>query len=338
MSTQRTAVADRTVDDGIPALRVTGLDVRIRTAVGSMPVVTGAGFSVAAGTTMALLGESGCGKSMTAKAIVGLLDPGAHVSAGSIEVGGTDLVRVTAAERRRLAGPELAIVFQDALTALNPVHSVGRQLAEPFRIHEQMSRRNAKRKAIELMTRVGIPDARRRAEDYPHQFSGGLRQRLMIAAAVALRPRVLIADEPTTALDVTVQAQIMKLLRELQADFGIAMVLITHDLAVVAGHADTVAVMYAGTIVEEGSVHQVLRRTAHPYTRALLDSMPEAAERGSHLQTIAGRPPELGGIPDGCVFQHRCPMAQQICRDQRPALTVLGDGHASACHFWERVA
>lgn len=318
-------------------LRVTDLDIHISTPAGSFPVVNRVSFSVPAGQTRALLGESGCGKSMTAKAIVGLLDPVARVSTGSVEVGGTDVLQVSKAARRRMAGPQLAIVFQDALAALNPVYSVGHQLAEPFRIHRSFSRKQARESAIELMDRVGIPDSRRRADDYPHQFSGGLRQRLMIAAAVALRPRVLIADEPTTALDVTIQAQIMRLMHDLQSEFGIAIVLITHDLAVVAEHAKYVSVMYAGTVVEEGSVQQVFRQPAHPYTQALLRSMPDAAQRGGRLSTIEGQPPALDAIPTGCVFHQRCPMAQQICREVRPDPRPSNTGHLTSCHFWELV-
>lgn len=329
----------QTLSEGPPtALRVTGLDIDITTPSGRFKVVDGVSFSVPAGRTRALLGESGCGKSMTAKAIVGLLDPVARVSAGSIEVAGADVTKASRALRRRMAGPELAIVFQDALAALNPVYPVGHQLAEPFRIHRSLSRREARRNAIELMDRVGIPDPARRAADFPHQFSGGLRQRLMIAAAVALRPRVLIADEPTTALDVTIQAQIMRLLHDLRTEFGMAIVLITHDLAVVAEHAEYVSVMYAGTVIEEGSVQQIFRHPAHPYTRALLESMPDAAERGGRLSTIEGQPPALDAIPAGCVFHQRCPMAQQICRDVRPDSVPIHDGHVSACHFWELVS
>jgi oligopeptide transport system ATP-binding protein len=320
-----------------PALAVEGLCVDLSTVSGTVRAVDGVSFSVRRGRTLALLGESGCGKSMTALSVVGLLDPAAEVTAGAVRVRGQDTLRMSAAERRKLAGPVLSIVFQDALTALNPVQPVGRQIGEPFRIHRGLSRRQAEEKAIELMTRVGIPEPRQRAKSYPHQFSGGMRQRLLIAMAVALDPDVLIADEPTTALDVTVQAQIMRLLRDLQAERDMAVVLITHDLAVVAQRADDVVVMYAGTVVEQGPVHDVFTSPRHPYTRGLLDSVPEDAERGRPLPAVPGSPPELSAVPPGCVFQARCPMVRERCVRERPSLRGTGDGRSAACHFSEEL-
>ncbi len=320
-----------------PALAVEGLCVDLSTVSGTVRAVDGVSFSVRRGRTLALLGESGCGKSMTALSVVGLLDPAAEVTAGAVRVRGRDTLRMSAAERRKLAGPVLSIVFQDALTALNPVQPVGRQIGEPFRIHRGLSRRQAEEKAIELMTRVGIPEPRQRAKSYPHQFSGGMRQRLLIAMAVALDPDVLIADEPTTALDVTVQAQIMRLLRDLQHERDMAVVLITHDLAVVAQRADDVVVMYAGTVVEQGPVHDVFTSPRHPYTRGLLDSVPEDAERGRPLPAVPGSPPELSAVPPGCVFQARCPMVRERCVRERPSLRGTGDGRSAACHFSEEL-
>ncbi|GGP75603.1 ABC transporter ATP-binding protein [Streptomyces calvus] len=320
-----------------PALAVEGLCVDLSTVSGTVRAVDGVSFSVRRGRTLALLGESGCGKSMTALSVVGLLDPAAEVTAGAVRVRGQDTLRMSAAERRKLAGPVLSIVFQDALTALNPVQPVGRQIGEPFRIHRGLSRRQAEEKAIELMTRVGIPEPRQRAKSYPHQFSGGMRQRLLIAMAVALDPDVLIADEPTTALDVTVQAQIMRLLRDLQHERDMAVVLITHDLAVVAQRADDVVVMYAGTVVEQGPVHDVFTSPRHPYTRGLLDSVPEDAERGRPLPAVPGSPPELSAVPPGCVFQARCPMVRERCVRERPSLRGTGDGRSAACHFSEEL-
>ncbi|WP_413805188.1 ABC transporter ATP-binding protein [Streptomyces sp. OE57] len=322
---------------GGPALEVEGLSVDLRTPSGTVRAVNGVGFQVRKGRTLALLGESGCGKSMTALSIVGLLDPTAEVTGGSVKVSGTDVLRLGQAGRRKLAGPVLSIVFQDALTALNPVQPVGRQLAEPFRIHRGMSRRDAREKAVELMTRVGIPEPRLRARAYPHQFSGGMRQRLLIAMAVALDPDVLIADEPTTALDVTVQAQIMRLLRDLQTERDMALVLITHDLAVVAQRADDVVVMYAGNVVETGPVAEVFSRPRHPYTRGLLDSVPEHAVRGRPLPAVPGSPPELSAVPSGCVFQARCPLAQERCAQERPRLMSVGASRSAACHFSEEL-
>ena len=321
--------------DADPALRVEGLTVDIRTISGTVRAVDHVSFAAHRGETLALLGESGCGKSMTATALVGLLEPVAEVIEGTARLADVDILAADRATRRKLAGPELAIVFQDALTALNPLYTVGTQLAEPFRIHHGMKAKEAKRKAVELMARVGIPQPEDRMKSYPHQFSGGMRQRLLIAMAVALNPRVLIADEPTTALDVTVQAQIMALLRDLRAEYQMALVLITHDLALVAEEADRVAVMYAGTIVETGSVAEVFANPKHPYTKGLLDSVPVDAVRGAELKSIGGSPPDLHSIPDGCVYQARCPLARDVCRTTRPALHDVGARRKSACHFSE---
>jgi oligopeptide transport system ATP-binding protein len=323
--------------DADPALRVEDLTVDIRTISGTVRAVDHVSFAAHRGETLALLGESGCGKSMTATALVGLLEPVADVTAGSAQLADVDLFTIDRKKRRQLAGTELAIVFQDALTALNPLYTVGTQLAEPFRIHHGMKAKEAKRKAIELMARVGIPQPEERLNSYPHQFSGGMRQRLLIAMAVALNPRVLIADEPTTALDVTVQAQIMALLKSLRSEYDMAVVLITHDLALVAEEADRVAVMYAGNIVETGSVAEVFANPKHPYTKGLLNSVPVDAERGAELKSIGGAPPDLHSIPEGCVYQARCPLARELCRTQRPTLQSVGTRQKSACHFPEEV-
>jgi len=325
------------IDDDV-VLTVTGLNVDLRTPKGVLRAVNNVSFEALSGRTLALLGESGCGKSMTAKAVAGLLDPVADLAGGTVVLGGTDLAALTAKERLAYAGPELGIVFQDALTALNPVYTVGTQLGEAFRIHEGLSKKDAKVKAIELMGRVGIPEPASRVDSFPHQFSGGMRQRILIAMAVALNPRLLIADEPTTALDVTVQAQIMKLLRDLRTESHMAVVLITHDLALVAEEADTVAVMYAGNVVETGPVNEVFGAPHHPYTRGLLDSVPADVGRGQDLTSIAGSPPELHRIPGGCVYQSRCPLVQDICRAVRPALEPDGAKRAVACHFSEELA
>ncbi|QQM47188.1 ABC transporter ATP-binding protein [Streptomyces liliifuscus] len=319
-------------------LAVENLSVDIRTAAGPVPVVRGVSFAVRSGETLALLGESGCGKSMTAHAVAGLLDPAAEVVGGQALLEGEDLLALGARARRRLAGPGLAIVFQDALSALNPVQTVGAQLAEPFRIHERISRRAARAKAVELMERVGIPEARSRAGAYPHQFSGGMRQRLLIAMAVALRPKVLLADEPTTALDVTVQAQIMDLLRELRSEQRMALVLITHDLGLVAEHADRVAVMYAGAVVETGTVAEVFGKPNHPYTRGLLESVPAEQHKGTRLNSIPGSPPDPRSVPSGCAFRLRCPMARDLCATQLPVLAATGTDRAAACHFGKELA
>ncbi|MER6011946.1 dipeptide/oligopeptide/nickel ABC transporter permease/ATP-binding protein [Streptomyces bluensis] len=319
-------------------LVVDGLSVDVRTPAGPVPVVRGVSFAVHSGETLALLGESGCGKSMTAHAVAGLLDPAAEVAGGQALLDGEDVLALGPHARRRLAGPGLSIVFQDALSALNPVLTVGTQLAEPFRIHERMSRRAARAKAVELMERVGIPEARSRAGAYPHQFSGGMRQRLLIAMAVALRPKALLADEPTTALDVTVQAQIMDLLAELRSEQRMALVLITHDLGLVAEHADRVAVMYAGTVVETGTVTDVFGGPHHPYTRGLLESVPAEQHKGSRLDSIPGSPPDPRSVPTGCAFRTRCPLAREVCATHRPPLTGTTAGRAAACHFGKELA
>ncbi|WP_435281260.1 dipeptide/oligopeptide/nickel ABC transporter permease/ATP-binding protein [Streptomyces koelreuteriae] len=329
---------DAVAGDAAGVLVVDDLSVDVHTPAGPVSVVRGVSFAVRSGETLALLGESGCGKSMTAHAVAGLLDPVAEVVGGQVRLDGEDLLGLGARARRRLAGPGLAMVFQDALSALNPVHTVGAQLAEPFRIHEGMSRRAARARAVELMERVGIPEARSRADAYPHQFSGGMRQRLLIATAVALRPKVLIADEPTTALDVTVQAQIMDLLGELRGEQRTALVLITHDLGLAAEHADRVAVMYAGTVVETGPVAEVFARPHHPYTRGLLESVPAEQHRGSRLTSIPGSPPDPAEVPAGCAFRTRCPLARERCVTHRPVLTGTGTGRAAACHFGKELA
>lgn len=332
------ATAPRRADIGSVALDVRGLTVDLRTPSGVIRAVDDVTFTARRGETLALLGESGCGKSMTAQAIVGLLEPIADITGGSVEMGEIDLVTAKTKVRRTVAATELAIVFQDALTALNPVYTVGTQLAEPFRIHRGMSGKQARAEAIALMARVGIPEPESRADSYPHQFSGGMRQRLLIAMAVALSPSVLLADEPTTALDVTVQAQIMALLKELRTEHDMAVVLITHDLALVAEEADRVAIMYAGNVVETGPVSEVFGAPRHPYTKGLLDSVPVHAVRGEDLKSIGGTPPDLHSIPDGCVYQARCPLAREICISTRPPLESVGSGRMSACHFPNEVS
>jgi oligopeptide transport system ATP-binding protein len=339
-----TALADHAPVDEVdaqPALEVAGLSVDIRTIRGTVRAVNDVSFEAHRGETLALLGESGCGKSMTATALVGLLEPVADIAGGTAHLTGegekVDLLAAGGKVRRKLAGTELAIVFQDALTALNPLYTVGTQLAEPFRIHHGMKAKEAKRKAIELMARVGISQPETRVDSYPHQFSGGMRQRLLIAMAVALNPSVLIADEPTTALDVTVQAQIMALLRDLRTEYHMAVVLITHDLALVAEEADRVAVMYAGNIIETGPVSEVFTDPRHPYTKGLLDSVPVQVVRGEELKSIGGSPPDLHSIPSGCVYQARCPIAQEICTTKRPQLETVAPGRKAACHFPQEV-
>ncbi|GCD35117.1 ABC transporter ATP-binding protein [Streptomyces chrestomyceticus JCM 4735] len=323
-------------DGGGVLLDVRDLKVEFRTRDGVAHAVNGVSYRVSAGETLAVLGESGSGKSVTAQAVMGILDtPPGHVTGGEIFFHGRDLLRMGDEERRGIRGTKLAMIFQDALSALNPVLSVGAQLGEMFEVHRGVSRKEARTRAAELMDRVRIPAARSRVGDYPHQFSGGMRQRIMIAMALALGPDLIIADEPTTALDVTVQAQVMDLLAELQREYAMGLVLITHDLGVVADVADRIAVMYAGRIVETAPVHDLYRAPAHPYTRGLLDSIPRLDRKGRELYAIKGLPPSLTAVPPGCPFHPRCPKARDVCRTDRPPLYDVAPGRASACHFWE---
>ncbi|WP_255948051.1 ABC transporter ATP-binding protein [Streptomyces odontomachi] len=299
-------------------------------------VVDGASYQVDAGRTLAVVGESGSGKSLTARAALGVLPPGARVVSGSVRLHGIDLLTLDPHRLGALRGRHLGLVFQDALAALNPVLPVGYQIAEMYRVHERASRKQAALRAVAMLDRVRIPDAARRAGDYPHQFSGGMRQRVLIAMALALTPRVLIADEPTTALDVTVQARILDLLRELQQEHHLALVLISHDLAVVARAADEVAVMYAGRVVERAPADTLYARPAHPYTRALMDAVPRRGRRGLPLAALPGTPPDPAHLPGGCPFRPRCPLAGEECATA-PATHTAGPGHTSACHHWQEV-
>ncbi|MGW6705523.1 ABC transporter ATP-binding protein [Streptomyces sp. NPDC054956] len=317
-------------------LEVRDLHVEFRTRDGVAKAVNGVDYSVDEGETLAVLGESGSGKSVTAQAVMGILDmPPGRITGGEILFKGKDLLKMKEEERRKVRGAEMAMIFQDALSSLNPVLSVGAQLGEMYEVHRGMSRKDSRTKAVELMDRVKIPAAKQRVGDYPHQFSGGMRQRIMIAMAMALEPSLIIADEPTTALDVTVQAQVMDLLAELQRELNMGLILITHDLGVVADVADKIAVMYAGRIVESAPVHEIYAAPAHPYTRGLLDSIPRLDQKGQELYAIKGLPPNLLAIPPGCAFNPRCPMARAACRVEVPPLAEVGPERASACFFWK---
>lgn len=323
--------------DGL-LLEVEDLHVEFHTPDGIARAINGVNFELFEGQTLAILGESGSGKSVTAQAIMGILDmPPAVIPKGQIRYCGQDLLTMPDEQRRRTRGPEVSMVFQDALSSLNPVFPVGWQIAEMFRIHRGMNKSDALERAVKLMQRVQIPAAKERVRAYPHQFSGGMRQRIMIAMAIALDPAVLIADEPTTALDVTVQAQIMALLQELQEERQMGLILITHDLGVVADVADKIAVMYAGRIVERADVFELYRQPAHPYTKGLLESIPRLDQKGQQLAAIGGLPPNLMRIPAGCAFNPRCKYAQDVCREDRPALLEVAPGRESACHFAEEV-
>ena len=302
-------------------LSVRSLRTEIETEDGTLVAVDDISFDLFAGEVLAVVGESGCGKTMLALSILGLLPgPSATTTAGEVRLAGEDLLAASPLRRRQARGAEIAMIFQDPLTALNPVHRVGDQIAEMLRAHRPVRKRYARLRAEDLLERVGIPDADRRARCYPHELSGGMRQRVMIAMAVALDPVVLIADEPTTALDATVQAQVLEVLSEVRERMSGAMMIITHDLGVVAGAADRVMVMYAGHCVERGDVRDVYHRARHPYTAGLLAAVPRLDRTAARLTPISGSPPVPTGAGEGCSFAPRCPLATDICEQQRPEL------------------
>jgi oligopeptide transport system ATP-binding protein len=334
----RREIAGVHFDPGAPLLQVRDLEVDFHTREGTAHAVNGVSFDVEAGRTLGILGESGCGKSVTAQAIMGILDsPPASIAGGEVVLQGVDLLELDDSKRRTVRANRIGMVFQDALSALNPVFTVGWQLAELFRVHRGTSRSDGKKEAARLLDLVGIPSAKDRVNDYPHQFSGGMRQRVMIAMAVALDPDVLIADEPTTALDVTVQAQIMRLLQEMQRERDMGLILITHDMGVVADVADEICVMYAGRIVEQADVLTIYDDPAHPYTKALLESIPRVDMKGTKLAAIEGLPPNLTRLPAGCSFHPRCRFRKDNCSAEEPPLYDVGPGRRSACHYYEEV-
>jgi oligopeptide/dipeptide ABC transporter ATP-binding protein len=299
---------------------------------GRAAAVDGVSFEIAQSEVLALVGESGCGKSVTALSLLRLVPRPGRIDAGSIRLCGREVLSLPVSELRRVRGKEAAMIFQEPMTSLNPVWTVGAQVVEALRLHERMTSAEARRRVVELFDRVQIPDPEPRFDAFPHQLSGGLKQRVMIAMALALRPRLLVADEPTTALDVTIQAQILELLRDLQRDLGTAILLITHDLGVVNELADRIAVMYAGKLVEEGTRSQVLGGASHPYTRGLLRSVPSLGRRGEPLAEIPGHVPGAGERPAGCRFATRCPSVLERCFTQVPGDTKLAGGQVVRCH------
>ena len=321
-------------------LSVEDLRTHFFTRDGVVRAVDGVSFTVAGGETLAIVGESGCGKSVTSLSILRLIaSPPGRTVGGRVVFEGRDLLRLSAREMRRIRGDAISMIFQEPMTSLNPVLTVGRQVAEVLTLHRGLSREDAERKALEMLRLVHIPEAERRIGQYPHELSGGMRQRVMIAMALACEPRLLIADEPTTALDVTIQAQILDLMRELKTRTGAAIVLITHDLGVVAEMAQRVVVMYAGRKVEEAQAGDLFARPRHPYTRGLLDSMPKLDARGEsrRLAEIPGTVPSLMEPIPGCTFAPRCPYAAERCRREFPPLEEKAPGHWAACWFSERV-
>lgn len=317
-----------------PILDVRDLQVEFQTPHGTVRAIDGVSFAVRAGETLGILGESGSGKSVSAAAVMGLIpSPPGRIVGGTVRYKGRDLTRISARDMRQVQGGGISMVFQDAITSLNPGLTVGFQIAEALRVKQGLSRGDARRKAISLMERVQIASPDRRVDEYPHQFSGGMSQRVMIAMALALDPDVLIADEPTTALDVTVQAQIMDLLRDLQRETGMSIILITHDIGVAAEMADRLAIMYAGRIVEAGPMQSILRHPSHPYTVGLMNSVPRLEHKFQKLEQIDGAPPVMTAVPKGCAFHPRCRMAADICRNDRPETRAIEPTHSSACHF-----
>ncbi len=320
-------------DDTI--LEVRDLVTTFDTDAGRLTAVDGVSFNVRRGRTLGIVGESGCGKSVTALSIMRLLpQPMGRIASGSIRFDGRDLATIPTEEMLKVRGGRIGLIFQEPMTALNPVHTIGRQLSEVFLLHRTRNKAEALSLSVEMLRKVGIPSPEIRVGEYPHQLSGGMRQRVVIAMALACKPAVVIADEPTTALDVTIQAQILELMQSLQDEMGMAIMLITHDLGVIAEMCDDVLVMYAGRIAEAGPVEQIFSAPAHPYTRGLLDSIPRLEfERKTRLKVIEGMVPSLADLPAGCRFQNRCPFRVDACASQ-PALETIAGDHRAACHRW----
>jgi oligopeptide/dipeptide ABC transporter ATP-binding protein len=315
----------------MPLLEVRDLETCFLLEQGVARAVDHVSFTLDAGRVLGLVGESGCGKSMTALSLMRLVPPPGRIAGGRVLLDGRDLLGLSEGEMRHVRGAGIGMIFQEPMTSLNPVFMVGSQIAEAVRLHQHLGRRAAWDRAVELLAEVGIAEPSRRAHDYPHQLSGGMRQRVMIAIAISCEPRVLIADEPTTALDVTIQAEILELLRRLRERRGMALLLITHDLGVVAEQADEVAIMYAGRIVEQAPVLEMFERPLHPYTQALFRSMPGVGDRRERLDAIPGQVPDLLRLPSGCAFRDRCPRVIDRCATVVPTLEERGPDHRAAC-------
>lgn len=313
-------------------LEVEGLTTRFSGARGDVAVVENATFSIEAGETVGLVGESGSGKSVTSLSILGLVKPPGRIAVGSVRLDGTELVGLPEKKLRSLRGKEMSMIFQEPMTSLNPVLTIGEQIAEVVRLHQGLGRKEALRRAVDMLRQVGIPSPEERVRQYPHQLSGGMRQRAMIAIALACRPRLLIADEPTTALDVTIQAQILELMKQLNRELGMGILLVTHDLGVVAQMCSRVIVMYAGQIVEQGPVERLFRSPGHPYTEALLKSIPVIGGGAERLYSIPGSVPAAGRMPPGCRYHPRCEYVSEVCREREPEWRSAGDqGHLAKC-------
>lgn len=336
------ACEHRSTDEGLipvtntqnaePLLSVRNLETSFFTKAGVIKAVDGVSYDIGKGETLGIVGESGCGKSVTSFSILGLLSHPGRVTGGAVYFKGKNLLDLAPAEMRRLRGKQIAMIFQEPMTALNPVLTIGKQIIEQIVAHESTSAREARQRAIELLSLVGIPSPERRVDDYPHQLSGGMRQRAMIAMALSCNPELLICDEPTTALDVTIQAQILDLLQHLQEQFHMSVQFITHDLGVISELADRVVVMYAGTVVEEARAETIFSSPRHPYTVGLLESIPKIDEQQERLSTIPGAVPSLLALPTGCRFQNRCSRSTEICKQVAPVLRQLTSDHQVACH------
>jgi len=313
-----------------PLVTVEDLRVRLVSRDQNLSLLQGVSFTLKEGEVLCLLGESGSGKTVTVRSLMRLLPPSAQVS-GKINIGGTDILALKPRQLRQVRGGLISMIFQEPATALDPTFTIGNQIAETIRVHENVSQAEARKRALNLLEMVQVPSAARRLDAYPHELSGGLRQRAMIALALSSRPKVLIADEPTTALDATVQIQVLLLLRELQRELGMATIFVTHDVGVACEIADKVAVMYSGRFVETGTIDDVLAAPAHPYTSGLLHAVVNSEARGTRLTPIPGAPPDLSSLPPGCSFAPRCPRVQSACNDRVPDLVEVSDGHASRC-------
>jgi len=328
------AAAKSSSEAAEPLLKVSGLTVLFQTDQGTARAVDGVSFALHSGETLALVGESGCGKSVTALSLLRPIPPG-RIASGSVVFDGKSLLELPEKAMRDLRGNDISMVFQEPMTSLNPVFRIGDQMTAVLRLHQQLSRSEARQASVALLRQVGIPEPEQRMDDYPHQLSGGMLQRAMIALALACAPKLLIADEPTTALDVTIQAQILQLLRELQTESRLALLLITHDLAVVAETADRVAVMYAGRIVETATVEALFNEPRHPYTQGLFASLPGKEKQGDRLSAIPGTVPPATHFPAGCRFHPRCDKAMPLCRRAEPALHPSGASHQTACWLYQ---
>lgn len=315
-----------------PLLQITGLHTSFFTDAGEVKAVRGVSFSLEKGKTLGIVGESGCGKSVTALSIMRLVSFPGRIVKGEIFYNGQDLIRISEAEVRKIRGAEIAMIFQEPMTSLNPVLTIGNQISEAIALRQNLSKNQINDKTVEMLKLVGIPSPEKRIKDYPHQMSGGMRQRAMIAMALSCNPTILIADEPTTALDVTIQAQILELIQGLQKQLDMSMILITHDLGVVAETVDNVAVMYAGKIVEYTDTKTLFEEPMHPYTIGLLNSLPTMEKEGGDLKTISGAVPSLINLPAGCSFYDRCPKRDTVCTEHEPELAEVKKGHWAACY------